>query len=301
MLLSCLTLSLLIFPASIPSLQPAPQDEFAQVEIQTIPVRDGLYVLVGRGGNIGLSVGADGAFLVDDQFAPLTEKIEAAIRVITDDSVRFLVNTHWHGDHTGGNENFGKRGSIIVAHRNVRQRMGVEQFRTILSQDRKPPSPPGALPKITFTDEMTFHWNGEEIRVFHVDNAHTDGDTIIYFTGAEVFHMGDVFFNGRYPFIDLDSGGNVNGIIAAAERVLALSSSRTRIIPGHGELAGPEDLRAYRDMLTEVRDRVQILVNDGKSVEEVLASHPTATFDEVWESSRRERFVKGVYFSLKGH
>ena len=171
MLLSCLTLSLLIFPASIPSLQPAPQDEFAQVEIQTIPVRDGLYVLVGRGGNIGLSVGADGAFLVDDQFAPLTEKIEAAIRVVTDDSVRFLVNTHWHGDHTGGNENFGKRGSIIVAHRNVRQRMGVEQFRTILSQDRKPPSPPGALPKITFTDEMTFHWNGEEIRVFHVDTS----------------------------------------------------------------------------------------------------------------------------------
>ena len=258
MLLSCLTLSMFVFPAPMPSLQPAPQDEFAQVEIQTVPVRDGLYVLVGRGGNIGLSVGADGAFLVDDQFAPLTEKIEAAIRAVTDDSVRFLVNTHWDGDHTGGNENFGKRGSIIVAHRNVRQRMGVE-------------------------------------------HAHTDGDTIIYFTGAEVFHMGDVFFNGRYPFIGIDSGGNVNGIIAAAERVLALSSSRTRIIPGHGELAGPEDLRAYRDMLTEVRDRVQTLVNDGKSVEEVVASHPTAPFDDKWESSRRDRFVKGIYFSLKGH
>ncbi len=288
-----LALGMLALPA-----ESAGQDEFADVKIEVVPIKDGLYMLVGRGGNIGLSTGTDGTFLVDDQFAPLTDRIEAAIRSVTGEGVRFLVNTHFHGDHTGGNENFGKQGTLIVAHENVRRRMSVDQFREILRNDRTPAAPPDALPRITFTDAVTFHWNGEEIRVFHSHHAHTDGDSIIYFVNAGVFHMGDIFFNGRYPFIDVDSGGNVNGMIAAAERVLSLATSDTKIIPGHGALADPDDLRAYRDMLIAVRDKVQTMVNDGRSVDEIVASKPTASFDDPWEGNI-ERFVRGVYYSLR--
>ena len=289
---------LVLLMVSCAGLAEAQQDEWDAVEVRVVTISDGLHMLVGRGGNIGLSVGEDGTFLVDDQFAPLTDKIVAAVRTVTADPVRFIVNTHFHGDHSGGNENFGKRGSIIVAHHNVRKRMSVEQVRQILRQDRTPAAPPEALPKITFADEVTFHWNGDTIRVFHVENAHTDGDSIIQFTNADVFHTGDVFFNGRYPFIDIDSGGNVNGIIAAADRLLSMSQSTTKFLPGHGEMATPEDLRRYRDMLSAVRDRVQALIDQGKSVDEVVAAKPTADFDARLGAENAEGFVRSVYFSL---
>ena len=292
-ILAALALAILTLPADAHA-----QDEWADVKIEVVPIKDSLYMLVGRGGNIGLSTGSDGSFLVDDQFAPLTERIEAAIRTVTDDGVRFLVNTHFHGDHTGGNENFGKSGTMIVAHENVRERMSVDQFREILRQDETPASPPDALPRITFTDAVTFHWNGEEIRIFHVHHAHTDGDSIIYFAKAGVFHMGDNFFNGMYPFIDIDFGGNVNGMIHAAARVLALSNSETKIIPGHGDLASADDLRAYRDMLIAVRDKVQTMINEGMTIEQVVAAKPTVSFDGPWEG-RIERFVRAVYYSLQ--
>ena len=272
------------------------QEDWDAVEIQVVSVAEGVHVLVGRGGNIGVSVGEDGTILVDDQFAPLTEKIVAAVRTITPDPVRFLINTHFHGDHTGGNENFGKRGSIIAAHDNVRQRMSSEQVREVLRQDTTPASPPDALPKITFADEVTFHWNGDTIRVFHVETAHTDGDSIIYFTNADVFHMGDTFFNGRYPFIDVDFGGNVNGVIAAADRVLSMTQPTTKILPGHGEIATPGDLRRYRDMLSDVRDRVQALIAEGKSIDEVVAAKPAAEYDA--QFGEDERFVRSVFYSL---
>jgi glyoxylase-like metal-dependent hydrolase (beta-lactamase superfamily II) len=255
-------------------------------------------MLVGRGGNIGLSVGGDGTFLIDDQYAPLTEKIEAAIRRVTQDPVRFLVNTHWHGDHTGGNENFGKKGSIVVAHQNVRKRMSVEQVREILRTDPIPASPPDALPRITFTEEVTFHWNGDTIRAFHVPAAHTDGDVILHFEKADVFHTGDAIVNGRYPFIDVDSGGNLNGIIAAADKVLSLAKPTTKIIPGHGALASPDDVRAYRDMLVAARGRIQKLVDQGKSADEVVAAKPTSDLDAKW-GAQSERFVRGAYHSLR--
>jgi cyclase len=274
------------------------QDDWESVQIETVSVRDGLYMLVGRGGNIGLSVGTDGTFLVDDQYAPLTEKIVAAIRKVTEDPVRFLVNTHWHGDHTGGNENFGKTGSIVVAHRNVRERLSVEQVRTILRTDPIPASPPSALPRITFTEEVTFHWNGDAIRAFHVPGAHTDGDVIIHFEKADVFHTGDVIVNGRYPFIDVGSGGNLNGIIAAADKVLSLAKPTTKIIPGHGALATPDDVRAYREMLVMVRERMQKLVDEGKTADEVVAAKPTADLDPKW-GAQSERFVRGAYHSLR--
>ena len=276
----------------------AAQDDWDAVSIETVSVRDGLYMLVGRGGNIGLSVGSEGTFLIDDQYAPLTEKIVAAIRKVTQDPVRFLVNTHWHGDHTGGNENFGRAGAIVVAHKNVRERLSVEQVRKILRTDPIPASPPSALPRITFTEEVTFHWNGDSIRAFHVPAAHTDGDVIIHFEKADVFHTGDAIVNGRYPFIDVDSGGNLNGIIAAADKVLSLAKPTARIIPGHGALATPDDVRAYRDMLVDSRARIQKLVDEGKSADEVVALKPTADLDAKW-GAQSERFVRGVYHSLR--
>ena len=200
--------------------------------------------MVGAGGNLGLSVGEDGAFLIDDQFAPLSGKIMAAIAEVTDADVEFLLNTHWHGDHTGGNEAFGNAGAIIVAHDNTRVRMTTEQLREIFNQTY-PPSPAAALPIVTFDDEMTFHWNGETIRAFHVAPAHTDGDVILHFEDADIFHMGDTFFNGLYPFIDVDSNGDINGIIAAGYRVLSMSNPNSQIIPGHGSMATPEDLREW--------------------------------------------------------
>ena len=275
----------------------AQQRDFSNVRIETTDLGRGVYMLVGQGGNLGLSVGEDGAFLVDDQYAPLTERIQAAIASVTGESVRFVLNTHWHGDHTGGNENFGKAGAMIVAHRNVRRRLNPGELREVVGSAQQ--APPDALPVITFTDEVDFHWNGQRIRVFHVPSAHTDGDAIVHFTGADVIHMGDTFFNGRYPFIDVDSGGDVDGVIAAADAGLELAAPSTRIIPGHGPLSGPSDLRAYRDMLATVRERVRRMKDEGASEDEVVARAPTADFDAAWGSGP-ERFVRAIYRSLGG-
>ncbi len=258
----------------------AAQQDFSNVEITTIPLRGGVYMLIGSGGNIGVSVGEDGPFVVDDQYAPLTEKILAAIASITDGSVRFVLNTHWHGDHVGGNENLGKAGAMIVAHENVRKRLNPEEFPEVMARSQQ--APPDALPVVTFTDGVTFYWNGEEIRAFHVAHAHTDGDAIIHYTNANVIHMGDTFFNGSYPYIDVDAGGHIDGMIHAAGAVLEITNSETQIIPGHGELATPDDLREYRAMLITVRDRIQVMVNDGMSVEEIVAARPTRDLDDEW-------------------
>lgn len=256
------------------------QRDFSNVEIHTIPLRGGVYMLMGSGGNIGLSVGEDGPFVVDDQYAGLSEKILAAIASISDGSVRFVLNTHWHGDHVGGNENLGKAGAMIVAHENVRKRLNPAEFREVMGNSQQ--APPDALPVVTFTDGVTFYWNGEKIRAFHVPHAHTDGDAIIHYSDANVIHMGDTFFNGSYPFIDVDSGGDIDGMIHAAEAGLAIANSQTQIIPGHGELATPGDLREYRAMLITVRDRIQTMVNDGMSVEEIVAARPTRDLDDEW-------------------
>jgi glyoxylase-like metal-dependent hydrolase (beta-lactamase superfamily II) len=276
----------------------AAQTDWDAVEIRTVPLGGGIYMLMGSGGNIGLSVGDDGAFIVDDQFAPLTEKIKAAIAEVTDHPVEWILNTHWHGDHTGGNENFGGEGALIVAHDNVYKRLNPAEFADLVGRSQQ--APEVALPVVTFDETMTFHWNGEDIHAFHVEHAHTDGDVIIHYRGSDVFHMGDTFFNGRYPFIDVDSGGNVDGVIAAADLVLRMSGSSTRLIPGHGELATREDLREYRDMLSTVRGRVAQLVRDGKTQEEAVSARPTADLDEAWGASEEgaERFVTLVYRSL---
>jgi len=257
------------------------QQDFSKVQIEPEKVADGIYMLKGAGGNIGLSVGPDGAFLIDDQFAPLSEKILAAVQSLTPEPPRFLVNTHWHGDHTGGNENMGKAGAILVAHENVRRRMSAEHFNPVF-QSTTPAAPGGALPVVTFADAVTFHWNGQTIRVFHVDPAHTDGDSVIQFVEADVFHTGDLFFNGMYPFIDVSSGGRIDGLIAAADRLLKIATAKTRLVPGHGGLGTKADLQAYRDLLRTVRDRVAALKAQGKTKDEVVAAKPSGDFDAAW-------------------
>jgi glyoxylase-like metal-dependent hydrolase (beta-lactamase superfamily II) len=284
---------------SLTAVVPAVAQNFDEVEVESQKVAEGVYVLTGAGGNIGVSVGDDGVILIDDQFAPLTDKVKAAVGKISDKPIRFVLNTHWHRDHTGGNEKLGEAGALIVAHDNVRERMSAEQLIEAFGT-RVPPSPEGALPVVTFNDTATFHYNGEDIHVFHVTSAHTDGDSIVHFRRANALHMGDAFFNGKYPFIDVSTGGSLEGMIAAADAVLPLIDDETKIIVGHGPVASRDDLVAFQEMLKTVRDRIAPLVEAGQTLEEVVAAQPTKDFDEKWGKSgiNGETFVSIVYSSL---
>ena len=277
----------------------AQQPNFDSVVVRTQPAGRGVHMLTGSGGNIALAVGDDFAFLVDDQFAPLTAKILAAVRGVTDKPVRFLVNTHWHGDHAGGNENMAKAGVILVAHDNVRTRMSTEQF-TELFNRRSPPSPRGALPVVTFVESVTFHLGGETVHVVHVPPAHTDGDAIVHFVQANTIHMGDNYFKDVYPFVDLSSGGSFEGVIRAADVALGYANDSTRIIPGHGAMANRADLKKYRDVMVQVRDRVAALIRQGKTREEVIAARPTAEWDATWGAwfMKPDVFLGIVYQSM---
>jgi cyclase len=277
----------------------AQQPDFAKVTVKVVPVASGVYMLEGAGGNIGLSVGKDDAFIIDDQYAPLTPKIKAAVATVTPKPVRFVVNTHWHGDHTGGNEAMAGSGAIIFAHENVRRRMSKEQFLEAFNW-RTPPSPPAALPVITFSDTITFYMNDDTLHTFHVRNAHTDGDAIVVFRKANVVHMGDTFFNGMYPFIDVSTDGSLQGMLAAANHTLAITNAGTRFIPGHGPLASRADLVRYRDMLATVRQRVGQLVAQRRTLQQVIAAKPLADLDGVWGKGflKPEQFLTLVYGSL---
>ena len=273
--------------------------DFDAVEISIIPVAPGLHMMVGRGGNLAVSSGDDGVFLVDDQYAPLTQKIRAAIATVSDEPLRFVLNTHWHGDHTGGNENLGRAGALIFAHDNVRERLSAEQFIEGLGR-RVPRSPEAALPVVTFTDAVTFHLNGDEVHAFSVPPAHTDGDSLVHFRRANVIHMGDIYFSRGFPFIDLSSGGSVEGLIAAVDRVLAMADASTKLIPGHGPLSNRAELETYRGMLVAVRDRVRGALAGGQTLDQVLATRPTREFDEAWGRGfiDPEKFARTVYRSL---
>lgn len=275
---------------------PATEEIVVQVDQISGPV----YMLTGRGGNIGLCIGEDGVFMIDDQYAPLTPAIRQAIAQVTGDPVRFILNTHWHSDHTGGNENFGELGAVIVAHDNVRLRLASDQLMPFLQRE-VPASPAAALPIVTFSDAVTFHLNGNTIRAFHVANAHTDGDAIVHFDEADVIHMGDVFWNGFYPFIDTHSGGSIRGTIAAVDAALTLIDEETAIIPGHGPLGDRAQLLAYREMLLAIADRIQVMIDAGKSLDEVQAALPTADWDPTWGNGfiKPETFVRMVYEDLQ--
>ena len=275
-----------------------PTDRFAKVEIKVQPLGDGVAVLFGAGGNIGVSYGPDGTVLIDDQFAPLTPKIQTAIAELGADPVKYLINTHWHGDHSGGNENFGKAGALIMAHDHVRERMlGIQES----GRGNDPASPKEALPTVTYHNGIKLHLNGDTVQVKHMKHGHTDGDSIVFWKKANVLHMGDLFFNKvTLPFIDLKSGGSARGVLAAAEKALKIVDDETKIIPGHGPMANKADLIAYRDMLKSVIDAVEKAQAAGKSLEQVQAMKPA----EQWDGNPKafikgDAFVEAVFKSLQ--
>ena len=275
--------------------------DLATVEIQAQKLADGIYMLTGAGGNMGVSVGDDGVFLVDDQFAALTPKIEAAIRKLSDKPIRFVLNTHLHHDHTGGNENLGKAGATIVGHHTVRERMSREQFNPYVDV-RTPPHLHHAMPLLTYSEDMVFHVNGHDIRVHHIGPAHTDGDSLIHFRAANILHTGDVFVHSMYPFVDVTSGGSIDGILAFCDEVLALADDQTQIIPGHGPVSTRADVQAFRNVVQAARDRIAALLSQGKTLEETIAADPLAEYTAEWGDGflPPERFITFVYLSLGG-
>ena len=276
---------------------PAAAQDFSKVEIKVEKLAPGVAVLFGAGGNIGLSYGEDGNVVIDDQFAPLTDRILAAIKTVDADPVRFVINTHWHGDHTGGNANLGRAGAVILAQDNVRTRLMSDQ---VVRGDKVAASPKEALPVITYSDGVTVHLNGDDLKVIHVAHAHTDGDSLIRWTKADVLHMGDAFFNKiSFPFIDLDSGGSIDGAIAAANKGLDLARTTTIIVPGHGPIATRAELAAYRDMLVDIRTKVAAGIQAGRSLAEIQASKPAAPYGMPDGFIKPDGFVETVYNSLK--
>ena len=271
--------------------------DFDAIKIKTIKLSESIYMLEGSGGNIGVCIGEDGTFIIDDQFAPLTEKITAAIEKITPKPVQFLINTHWHFDHTDGNENFGSAGAIIVSHENSRKRMERDEVIALVGTEQKAYSRDG-LPKITFKESMSFHYNGETINIYHIGRAHTDGDAIIHFVESNVLHMGDVFVRYVFPFIDEPNGGNINGMIKTLDKAAELANNQTQIIPGHGQVSNRKDLLDYRKMLVTIRNRIKIQIEKGKTLKQIIASNPTQDY-EGSDFVTKDDFVKIVYDSIK--
>lgn len=265
------------------------QSRFDKVQIKPTKVSDHIYMFKGSGGNIGVSIGEDGVVIIDSQFAPLHEKIVAEIKKLTDKPIRFLINTHYHGDHTGGNAKFGMKDVTIVAHKNVRKRL---------------PSNRGyhkdGLPDVTFNNKIHVHANGDDIDVYHPKNAHTDGDGIVFIKQSNVIHMGDTYFSEKYPYIDVKSGGSIDGAIKAQELGLKLGDKNTKYIPGHGGLKTKADLAKYVEMLRDIRDKIKTQKDAGKSLEDVISSKPTAKYDAVYDGGfiKADALVKAVYESL---
>ena len=268
-----------------------------EVKITTEKLTDRVYVLKGQGGNIGLFIGDDCVFMIDDQFAPLSKKIQAAIKTITDKPVTYLINTHWHGDHTGGNANFQKEGAIIVSHENVRKRMSVDQ---IVRGEKRLASPEEALPVITFSEDMQFYMNEEPILITHVHNAHTDGDVLVYFVNSNVLHVGDAYFQGKFPYIDIDSGGSIDGYIKGIKTIMRITDTTTKIIPGHGKVTTKEELKEYLEMLEDLKTQIFKEIEKGASLKDVKNN---AKITEKYKGYNgwitEDKIKEAIYKSLK--
>ena len=271
------------------------QGDFSKVEIKVIKAAGNVYMLQGAGGNIGVSVGADGILIVDDQFAPLADKIRAALKTIGEGKLKFVLNTHWHGDHTGGNAQFSAEAPII-AHANVRRRLETDQ--NVLGEAVKA-APKEALPVVTFDDRLSVHFNNEEIRVIHFPHGHTDGDSVIFFTGSNVVHMGDDFFAGKFPFVDLDSGGSVEGARDNVGEILGKLPAGVKIIPGHGPLSSLDDLKLYHRMLVETIGVVRQQMRAGKTLDEIKAAGLPAEWNS-WGTGfiKTDKWIETIYSSL---
>lgn len=288
-----LPVCLLVFTFSIH----AQQRDFSQVQMKVTKVAGNVYMLEGAGGNIGVSVGADGILIVDDQYAPLADKIRAALKGLNPGKLRFILNTHWHPDHTGGNAVFAPEAPII-AHDNVRKRMATEQ-RSELFKSTTPAAPKEALPVITFNQTLTVHFNGEEIRAIHFPHGHTDGDSVVFFTQSNVVHLGDDFFAGRFPYVDLDSGGSVEGLAKNIGEIIGKIPEGAKLIPGHGPLSTVEDLKTYHNMLLQTTDIVRQKIAAGKTLDQIK----TEGLPDEWKSwgtgfIKTDLWLEIVYRSL---
>ena len=273
--LHCLLLLIMNLPST------ANAQSFSDVEMIVHPVNKNVSYIEGRGGNIGVIYGADGILLIDDQYAPLTEKIIEAISNFSSEPIRFIINTHMHPDHTGGNENFGKRGALIVGHENVRSQMKVAGY------DQTPPF-------VTFSKDVNFHINDENIHVFKVPNAHTNNDSFIKFTNANVIHTGDVFRSESYPYIDANNGGSFLGTIEVYELLISLCDENTKIIPGHGKQTTVETVKLAIEMLQEIKSRIELMIMEGKGLDEILRSDISVDYDNRWDSGRRIGGARGM-------
>jgi cyclase len=289
-------LSLIGLTVSI-SMSVAAQDDLSKVEIKATKVAGNVYMLEGAGGNIGVSVGPDGILTVDDQFAPLADKIRVALKSLDQGKLRFILNTHWHGDHTGGNAAFGAEAAII-AHDNVRKRLATEQRLEFFKQT-VPASPKQALPVITFDQTLTVHFNGEEIRAIHFPHGHTDGDSVIFFSASNVVHVGDDFFVGRFPFVDLDSGGSVEGSTQNVGELINKIPAGAKLIPGHGPISTIDDLKAYHRMLLDTTDVIRKKITAGKSLDEIKKEGLPAEWNP-WGQGfiKTDQWIELVYRSL---
>jgi cyclase len=283
-----------------PAASPPPPD-FSKVEIKTTGLGNDVYMLEGEGGNITVAVAKDGIIMVDGQYAPLHDKIKAAITAISNLPIKYLINTHYHGDHTGGNELFAKDGVTIVAQDNVKSRLAAGTTNG-LTGAKTPPAPQGALPSDTYTNFSKIRLQGRVADLKHIANAHTDGDTYVWFKTANVLATGDTFANGRYPNIDFANGGNIRGMIAASDAYLKLTNARTKIVPGHGPIGDRAALIEYRTMLVTARDRMEKLVKEGKSEDDVVAAKPFADLDAKWAPTElaAKNFIRVVHHSLAG-
>ncbi|MDH5367694.1 MAG: MBL fold metallo-hydrolase, partial [Cyclobacteriaceae bacterium] len=276
------------------------QTDWNAVKINTINITDNISYLNGRGGNIGVLYGVDGVMIVDDQYAELSDKIKKSLDSLSKNDLKFIVNTHYHGDHVGGNENLSKNGASIVAHQNVRKRLGITFYSSMWEREVES-KPETFWPVITFNDEITFYFNEEEVQIIHIPKAHTDGDALIYFKTSNIMHTGDGFVRYGYPFIDVSAGGSIDGMIAAQEKILEVADANTKIIPGHGGISSVDHVKELLNMLKETRKIIADLKTAGKSLDECITSKPLEQYHKRWSGSfiNSDLFVSLIYESMK--